>query len=297
MRSSWLLDDGPGDSVDRLLESWSQAAPDLDLSPVAIVARLARVRRIIEVELKATFAEHGLTAPDFAALVTLRRLERPGGVPQSLLMRELGLTSGTISVRVERLCTRGLARRSVDPDDQRNSLISLTEAGRRLFDQVAPAHAATERRLLAALDPEQREQLVCLLRELLVSLEEPTADGSRPTLGLRVAPAHDTLRIRRAAGLPETVGLMVRDVAPEGPAAGGGLRIGDVLTRLDGRELRSVTALYAAARQARRGGKLRVNGVRGMHTRFEAVLRLSAATGDSRWPAGADVTGELVHTV
>ena len=276
MRSSWLPDGGPGDSVDRLLESWSHAAPDLDLSPVAIVARLVRVRRIIEVELKSTFAEHGLTAPDFAALVTLRRLERPGGVPQSLLMRELGLTSGTISVRVERLCTRDLAHRSTDPNDQRNSLISLTDAGRRLFDQVAPAHAATERRLLAALNAEQREQLVCLLRELLVSLEEPPDAGSPPALGLRVAPAHDTVRIRRAAGLPETVGLMVRDIAPEGPAAIAGLRIGDVLTRLDDRELRSVSALHAAARQAGRGGRLRVNGVRGMHTRFEAVLHLPA---------------------
>lgn len=57
--------------------------------------RLGRPRRIIDTELEATFAQHGLNGPDFAALVTLRRLEQPDGVPQSRLMCELNLTSGT----------------------------------------------------------------------------------------------------------------------------------------------------------------------------------------------------------
>lgn len=289
--------DTPRDSVDRLLESWACAAPDLDLSPVAIVARLGRVRHIIETEHAATFAEHGLNGPDFSALVTLRRLERPGGVPQSLLMRELNLTSGTVSVRVERLSARGLARRSPDPSDQRNSLVTLTDAGRRLFEQVTPAHVATENRLLAALSTEQREELVGLLRQLLVSFEGSTTEGSSVRVGLTLAPAHSTLEIRRAAGLPDVLGLLVREVEPDGPAAEAGIRVGDVLVAAEGTALRSVMALYAAVRERGRGGRLSLTGVRGVDSRFEALVDLRRGCGDESMPPRAAVSEAVTHTV
>lgn len=276
-------DDAPGDSVDRLLESWARAAPDLDLSPVAIVARLGRIRRIIEAEHQATFAEHGLNGPDFSALVTLRRLERPAGVPQSELMRELDLSSGTISVRVERLCAHGLARRSPDPADHRGSLITLTEAGRRLFERVTPAHVATETRLLAALSAEQREQLVGLLRQVLVSLEGSTAERASPRLGLTLAPAHTTLTVRRAAGLTDVVGLLVREVDRGSPAGLAGIQVGDVLVSAGGLALRSVTTLYAAMRDGLTTGTMRLTGVRGVDTTFETTVHVGP---------GAEVTLE-----
>lgn len=291
--------DDPRDSVDRLLESWSRAAPGLDLSPVGVVLRLERIRKIMDVELEVTFAQYGLNGADFAALVTLRRLSRPGGVPQSLLMRELNLTSGTVSVRVERLCNRGLASRSADPKDHRNSLVEVTDAGRRLFDQVAPAHAATEYRLLAALDAGQREELASLLRRLLVSFEGSTADdgGTTPRLGLSLAPAHTTLALRRAAGLPDVVGLLVRDVEDDGPAADAGIRTGDVLVRAGDHELRSATSLHAAVKEARRPAKLRLAGVRGVRTRFEAVLDLRGGSGEERWPVRTTAAEAPVHTI
>jgi DNA-binding MarR family transcriptional regulator len=185
------------DSVDRLLASWGAVRPDLDLSPVAVVARFGRLRRIIETELETVYAEHGLTGPDFSALVTLRRLG--GSVSQTDLMRELGLTSGTISVRVDRLVARGLAERRADG---RIARVSLTAAGAELFERVTPAHVAAEERLLAALDPAEREQLVRLLRKLLVSFEGSAAGGELPRLGAVLSPAHVTIAMRRAVGLP-----------------------------------------------------------------------------------------------
>jgi DNA-binding MarR family transcriptional regulator len=131
----------------------SAAAGDCGLVPVAVIARLSRLQRVIDAGPEATFAEYGLDGPDFATLVTLRRLDQPGGVTQRRLMRELNLSSGTVSVRVERLSDRGLVSRATDPADRRNS---LTEAGHTLFDAVTPAHIATENRLLSAFTERQR---------------------------------------------------------------------------------------------------------------------------------------------
>lgn len=289
---------GPRDSVDRLLASWDATRPDLALSPVAVIARLDRLRRIIDAELAATFAEYGLDAPDFTALVTLRRLDQPGGVTQRQLMRELNLSSGTVSVRVERLAERGLVSRATDPVDRRNSLISLTEAGHALFEAVTPAHIATEDRLLSALSEQQRGELVGLLRTLLLSFEGSADEGPFPRLGLTLAPAHHTIDARRAVGLPDLTGLLVRHVLPGSRAEHADIRQGDVLVRAARSELRSITALYAAISDALPAGTLTVELVRGEKTILQAAVDLRRQPGDDLPPGNtAPPAGATAHTL
>jgi DNA-binding MarR family transcriptional regulator len=149
----------PRDSVDALLSSWAERRSDLDFSPVAIVARLGRIRSHMDAEIEGVLAAHALTAPGFAVLVTLARVDDGGGVSQRRLMDELGLTSGTVSVRMDRLVADGLVGRRPDPTSARTTLISLTERGRELFERVVPAHLANERRLLGALSTEELDTL------------------------------------------------------------------------------------------------------------------------------------------
>ena len=291
-------DDGPRDSVDRLLAGWAAARPDLDLSPVAVIARLGRLGRIFGAELEATFAEYGLNGADFATLVTLRRLDQPGGVSQRQLMRELNLSSGTVSTRVDRLGDRGLVSRAVDPADRRNSLVTLTAAGRALFDEVTPAHIETENRLLSALGEDQRRELVCLLRTLLVSFEGSAGEGTFPRLGLRLAPAHLTLDARRAVGLSDLVGLLVREVQPGSRAERAGIRTGDVLVRAAKRGLRSITALYAAIAGSAAAGALSMEMMRGENTSVEVTIDLRPQPGDDLAPGNtAPPAGTGAHTL
>jgi DNA-binding MarR family transcriptional regulator len=273
---------GPNDSVDRLLSSWARAVPDLDLSPVAIVARIGRLARIFSQELEATYAEHGLNGPDFAALVTLRRLARPDGASQRQLMRELDLTSGTVSVRVERLVERGLVTRTTDPADRRNSLVALTDAGQALFDRVTPAHVETENRLLAALSSVQRDELVEVLRTLLLSFEGSAGDARAPRIGVALAPTHVALEIRRAVGLPDHIGLLVRGVQPGSRADAAGIKQGDVLVRAGGHELRSITTLYAAIGDAIPQRMLEVSVIRGVDSELTARIDLSPRSDDEQ---------------
>lgn len=246
------------------------------MTAVSVIARLERIRRIIHCELEATFAEHGLNESDFAALATLRRLDQPGGVSQRQLMHELNLTSGTVSVRVDRLGARGLVTRTPDAYDRRNSLVSLTGAGQALFDRTAPAHLATEKRLLSALSSDQIDALIPVLRQLLVSFEGSVRDKGLPRLGLALAPAHVTVEMRRAVGLPEVVGLLVREVAPGSRAAQAGIAVGDVLVRAGNRELRSVTSLYAAVSDAWSSKQMVISAVRGLNTNFSTTVDLDA---------------------
>ncbi len=157
-------------------------------------------------------------------------------------------------MRVDRLVAEGLAERRPDPASKRSTLVVLTPAGQALFERVVPAHLANEERMLAALSGSEREQLSGLLRKLLVDSKAPRPADGAGRIGLVLAPAHVTISMRAAVGLPPVSGLLVRVVEPGSPAARAGLRPGDVLTRSGPRELRSSAAVYAAARDAARPG-------------------------------------------
>jgi DNA-binding MarR family transcriptional regulator len=280
----------PADSVDRLIADWNRVRPELDFAPVGIIARLTRARAHIDAALEAEFARHGLTAPSFAVLVTLARLDRAAGVPQRTLMEELGLSSGTVSVRMDRLEEQGLVERRPDPGDRRNSLIVLTERGRLLFERIVPAHLENERRLLVALDAGEQAALRALLRKLLAEYEGTVPEGEDGVrLGLMVAPAHVTIAMRRAVGLPAAVGLLVRDVEETSPAHGIVLP-GDVLERVGSRSLASVAALHAAIAEAAPAGDLGLGVLRGLeHLDVRVLVTRDAAPqagSGGRVPAG-----------
>ena len=93
---------------------------------MGIVNRLGRVRRQLERRLAEVFAEHDLTAADFLVVVNLRRAGEPYCMPQARLMDALGLTSGTVSLRLDRLVKAGTVARQPDPNDRRGSLIRLS---------------------------------------------------------------------------------------------------------------------------------------------------------------------------
>jgi len=93
--------------------------------------------------------------------------------------------------------------------------------------------------------------------ERLGSGESP----ARPRLGVGIAPAQVARRLRRAVGLPEADGLLVRHVEPEGPAHRAGLREGDLIVEAGGRPTPTVDDLHELLDQA--DGELEVKVLRG----------------------------------
>lgn len=66
----------------------------------------------------------------------------------------------------------------------------------------------------------------------------------RPRLGVALAPAHVAARLRRAVGLSEQEGLLVRGVEGDTPASRAGLQEGDLLVAAAGRPLRIADDLF-----------------------------------------------------
>lgn len=71
------------------------------------------------------------------------------------------------------------------------------------------------------------------LRERVESLAGG-ASVERPRLGIAIAPAFVARRLRRSVGLPDRVGLLVREVEDESPAATAGILRGDLIVSVAG---------------------------------------------------------------
>jgi serine protease Do len=97
---------------------------------------------------------------------------------------------------------------------------------------------------------------------------------SRARLGVALAPPSATRRLREAAGLTDVTGLLVRGVEEDGPAAGAGLRRGDVLVQAGDRNLASVDDVHDAMESA--GPSLVLRIVRGVE---ELSVTVSLAGG------------------
>ncbi len=155
--------EGP-DEVDRVVEAWATARPDLDLAPMHVLSRVTRLARHLDKDRRNAFAAHGLESWEFDVLAALRRAGTPYQLSPGALVRETGVTSGTMTNRVDRLTARGLVRRSSHPADRRGILVTLTGEGLAAVDAAIVSLLAAERRILGDLSPADSEQLANLLR-------------------------------------------------------------------------------------------------------------------------------------
>jgi DNA-binding MarR family transcriptional regulator len=234
------VEDGGGirDSVDAIIDQWHRERPDLAVAPIGVVSRLTRVRGHLDTALAEVFAGFDLSPADFQVLVSLRRVGAPYRLGQARLMESLGLTSGTVSVRLARLEQRGVVVRDPDPDDKRSYTVRLTDEGLLLFDQIAPDHLAGEDLALSALTADEQSQLADLLRKLLASFEY-TGSHAAQVWGMTLEPARVARARRAAVGLTDRAGLLVTRVTAGGPADRAGIRVGDLVTHRGKAEVRT----------------------------------------------------------
>ena len=158
------------DEVERLVRGWRRVLPDVDVSPLEVLSRVARLARHLDRQRSLVFARHDLETWMFDVLSALRRADGQQLSPGQLLAQTL-VTSGTMTNRIDRLEERGLVRRRPDPSDARSVRVQLTAAGRRRVDGALEDLAAREDAILGTLDASERATLAALLRRVVAPFD------------------------------------------------------------------------------------------------------------------------------
>ena len=162
------------DTIDEILDQWSEERPDLDTASLGVVIRVMTLYRSFSRQATRALEPLDLELWEYDVLSALRRQGVPYELPATRLARETDLSSGAMTNRIDRLETRGLVRRKPDRNDRRGVNVSLTAKGGKLIDKAIQHRLDSARDSLNALDSEQQRVLARLLRKAV--LAAPDAD-------------------------------------------------------------------------------------------------------------------------
>ncbi|WP_417796513.1 MarR family winged helix-turn-helix transcriptional regulator [Terasakiella pusilla] len=104
-----------------------------------------------------------LTTTQYAALVKLYEI---GECSQNQLGRHTAMDAATIKGVVERLSKKGLVQTSVDQTDSRRLLVSLSEKGREMTQELIPLGKEITDETLRPITQANRNKLIDLLQKL-----------------------------------------------------------------------------------------------------------------------------------
>lgn len=164
---NWLHDD----YVDLIIDQWNKEDPDLDASPLHIFGRIHRLYLMYNQAISDTFQEYGINSAGFDVLASLKRAGRDHHLTPTELAEYALVTSGGISLRLNRLEDAGLVERIREKADRRSVHVRLTDHGRTLISEVANIHFEREAQMMTLLSDDDKKQLTELLRKLGASVK------------------------------------------------------------------------------------------------------------------------------
>ena len=159
------------DRIDKITKQWQRERPDLDVSPMGLIGRLGNITLHLSREMEKIFSQFGLNTSSFDVLATLRRAGDPYTLSPGEMLSTLMVTSGTMTNRIDQLEKAGWVIRKVNPEDGRGFLVSLTQEGLELINQVIEAHVENQKRLVSCLSQQEQQALNQLLKVFLNTLE------------------------------------------------------------------------------------------------------------------------------
>ncbi|WPC76852.1 MarR family winged helix-turn-helix transcriptional regulator [Vibrio porteresiae] len=101
-----------------------------------------------------------------AQVHTLEVLGSHGAMRMKELANRLGITTGTLTVQVDKLVKAGLIERHSLEGDRRSILVELTEAGHQVFQTHNVLHLQLTEDLTRHFTPEQQQALSEMLRKM-----------------------------------------------------------------------------------------------------------------------------------
>jgi len=113
---------------------------------------------------QAVVRETGITLQQ---MHTLEILGSCGHLRMKELAEKMGVTTGSLTVLVDRLERAELVERKPNAEDRRSIRVGLTPAGARLFEEHHKLHGQLSQDMAGALSPEELDRLLDMLRRLV----------------------------------------------------------------------------------------------------------------------------------
>lgn len=126
-------------------------------------------------ETRQTFDQYIGMSQTRRQLLTL--LSEIGEVSHAALQQQLLLDGATITRLVKQFEAEGVLSRRLDPQNNRYTLVSLTDSGHSIVAGLRAAHSAFQTRLLDGITREEQEVMVRALEQLRANIRNVQVTG------------------------------------------------------------------------------------------------------------------------
>jgi MarR family transcriptional regulator, lower aerobic nicotinate degradation pathway regulator len=147
---------------------------DIYSSPGHLIRRAQQISSSLFAD---ELGQFGLTPIQYASLLAIR--DKPD-IDQRALGRTIAIDRSTIGTVIKGLLDKGLVIRRTPPDNLRVKVLRITDEGEALLGSTSVEISRVQRRLLAPLEPQERERFM----ELLLRLVDLNNNLSRAPLNL-----------------------------------------------------------------------------------------------------------------
>jgi DNA-binding MarR family transcriptional regulator len=160
----------PGDFA----QYWLEQRPDLNPQVLALELTMARLNLMSIKSMDRIAARHGISAADYLFMSAISRGRPDGPLRPSDLGKIFGLQPSVVTYRVSQLVERQLVDRNIKTEDRRVILLSLTERGLQVVQDIMTSLVLRLDERLKSLDnfPNGRGNLQQLLGALAFGWEQ-----------------------------------------------------------------------------------------------------------------------------
>ncbi len=89
-----------------------------------------------------------------------------GGMRMKQLAEKMGITTGTLTVQVDKMERAGLVVRQAHEQDKRVTLVCLTSAGQEIYQEHDRLHHSLTEQITSMLSDDERHQLLILFEKM-----------------------------------------------------------------------------------------------------------------------------------
>lgn len=164
------------DRVSRIEADWKRLKVKGLSEGLGLSIRCRLITEFNYLSAQKALAPYGLVPYEWEVLAMLYRRGAPHRATASVIARETGRSSASITHRLDKLEERGLVKRSRTKEDARLVYATLTPKGKTLVQKAAAARMGAAGELVAGLSKSDLAQLNKLMAKLLLSLDPKGVD-------------------------------------------------------------------------------------------------------------------------
>ena len=130
---------------------------------------LSRAYRAVNEHVNKRIQRYGLNPTEFAVL---ELLFHKGDQPLQQIGGKILLASGSMTYVIDKLEKKEYIRRVACAEDRRVTFAQITEKGKKLIEQVFPAHHNEIDRMMSVLSEEEKDTAIELLKKIGLSVKK-----------------------------------------------------------------------------------------------------------------------------